>query len=365
MTPPDTPIPSFEDQGHGIEREPFGSVNGVEASVFTLTNKNGMRAQISDFGGVVVSLTAPDRDGVMADVVLGLDDAATYAEKSPFFGALIGRYANRIAAGHFRLNGETFELPVNDPPNTLHGGPGGFHNLFWKANPMQTEDGPALSLSLVSPHGDAGFPGALSVEVIYCLTQDNELAITYRAETDHATPVALTHHSYFNLSGDLSRPVEGHVLQIEADRYTPVDDTFIPTGVLADVADTPFDFREAKPVGRDIDAADDQLALGGGYDHNFVLARNSDAMARVATLYEPDSGRRMEVLTTEPGLQFYAGNKLDGSLTGKGIAYPARSGLCLETQAFPDSPNQPAFPDTILRPEETYRSRTVYRFTAD
>jgi aldose 1-epimerase len=345
----------------------FGTTaDGQEVELFTLKNRAGMIAEITNYGGIIVSLTAPDRDGNFEDIVLGYESLAAYEAESPYFGALIGRYGNRIGKASFELDGETYQLTVNDGPNHLHGGERGFDKVVWDAEVEETEAGPSLLLSYTSVDGEEGYPGTLQATVRYTLTHDNELAIDYEAVTDAPTPVNLTHHSYFNLTGNAKRDILGHELQIDAEYFTPVDETLIPTGELRPVEGTPFDFRTAKTIGRDIGADNEQIRFGLGYDHNWVVDASADgAWRQVATLSEPDSGRIMTIHSSEPGLQFYSGNFLDGSLTGKGVVYEHRYGLCLETQHFPDSPNQESFPNTILRPGEVYRTRTVYTFSAE
>jgi len=304
------------------------------------------------------------------DIVLGFDSLAGYTSEAyeaanPYFGALIGRYGNRIAGGEFTLDGQAYSLETNNGPNHLHGGEDGFDQVLWDVEPFEEEGEVGLVLTHTSPDGHGGYPGRLDVEVTYTLTDDNELAVDYRATTTEATPVNLTQHSYFNLDGHSGGSILDHRLMINAEAFTPVDSTLIPTGDFRAVSDTPFDFREPTPIGGRIDRDNRQLEIAGGYDHNFVLARQDrDSLHLAARVYDPDSGREMAVLTTEPGLQFYSGNFLDGSLTGKeGVAYSKRSGFALETQHFPNSPNEPDFPSTILYPDETYTSRTVYRFS--
>jgi aldose 1-epimerase len=348
---------------------PFGHLpDGRATQLYTLRGPDGFLVEITDFAGCVVRLLAPDRNGQLADVVLGFSDVAPYVSRSPFFGALIGRVGNRIAHGRFTLDGHTYTLAANNSPGGipchLHGGPLGFDKLLWQAEPTTHLGLPALRLTLNSRNGDEGYPGNLRVSVLYSITADRALRIDYSATTDAATPVNLTNHSYFNLRGEGRGTILDHQLEIFAPRYTPTNAGLIPTGELAPVAGTPFDFTAPHSIGSRIGVADTQLAHGLGYDHNFVLAdapRTEPTLA--ARLTEPDSGRVLEVLTTEPGLQFYSGNFLDGSLVGKsGQPYAFRSGLCLETQHFPDAVNQPAFPSTILRPGQTYRTSTVYRF---
>lgn len=351
-----------------VMEAPFGATKeGQEVTKYTLTNTNGMQVEIMNYGGIILSLKVPDRDGEMEDVVLGYDTLAEYEAENPYFGALIGRYGNRIAKGRFMLDGEEYTLATNNAPNHLHGGDRGFDKVVWQARSSgRLSDGnPTLWLSYVSEDGEEGYPGTLSSEVRYELTPSNELVIHYRAKTDAPTPVNLTQHSYFNLSGNARRDILDHKLLINSDRYTPVDATLIPTGELAPVEGTPFDFREAKAIGLEIGDDDQQLEFGLGYDHNWVLNQQVPGeMGYVATLTDPESGRVLEIMSTEPGLQFYSGNFLDNSLTGKGgVTYAHRWGLCLETQHFPDSPNQPDFPSTILRPGDTYETTTVWTFS--
>lgn len=355
----------------GVAKGAFGvTAEGDSVDLYTLTNENGVTVSITNYGGIITSLRVPDRDGQMEDIVLGFGSLAGYTSEvyeaaSPYFGALIGRYADRIKDGTFRLDNQSYTLETNDGPNHLHGGEEGFDQVLWDAEPVQRDGEVRLVLTHTSPDGHGGYPGRLEVAVTYTLTADDELAVNYRATTTKATPVNLTQHSYFNLDGHADGSILDHELIINADAFTPVDSTLIPTGDLRSVAETPFDFREPTGVGARIDQDNRQLEIAGGYDHNFVLARRDrDSVRLAAQVYDPDSGREMEVLTTEPGLQFYSGNFLDGTLQGKGGAtYLHRSGLALETQHFPNSPNEPDFPSTILRPDETYTSRTVYRFS--
>lgn len=351
-------------------KKPFGTTPaGEPAQLYTLQNAGGFRADISDYGGTVVNLFTPDRHGQLDDVVLGFDSVADYVVHSPYFGGLIGRCGNRIAHARFALDGRTYTLPANNSPGGipchLHGGVKGFDKVMWRAEPFISAVGPALRLHYHSPDGEQGYPGALDVAVTYTVGDDNSLRLDYEARSDAPTIANLTNHAYFNLAGEGPGDVLGHILSLNAPAYTPVNAGLIPTGQIAPVAGTPFDFLAPHTIGERIEVANEQLRFAGGYDHNFVLARGSDphALALAATVLEPQSGRLLEVLTTEPGLQFYSGNFLAGAFTGKhGHVYPHRSGFCLETQHFPDSPNQPAFPSVVLRPGETLRSTTVYRF---
>jgi aldose 1-epimerase len=323
--------------------------DGRAVEVFTLANARGLEVRIITYGGIIVSLQAPDRHGRRDDVVLGYDTLDGYLTSSRYVGAIVGRYANRIAQGRFRLDGRTYQLARNNGPHHLHGGTRGFDKVLWEAGPFQNARGAGVLLTHTSPDGDEGYPGSLSIRVTYTLTDANELIADFAATTDRPTPVNLTQHSYFNLAGRGAGDVLRHELMIDADRFTPVDATLIPTGVLAPVAGTPFDFRQPTAIGARIDQPDAQLAIGKGYDHNFVLNRQGSAaeLRHAARVVEPVSGRTLEVLTTEPGLQLYTGD---------------RRAFCLETQHFPDSPNQPEFPSTILRPGGEYRSRTVFVF---
>lgn len=351
-----------------ISKSSFGATaDGEEVMLYTLRNKAGMEAKITNYGGIVVSLTAPDRNGKFEDIVLGYDTLAEYEAASPYFGALIGRFGNRIRSGKFELDGVEYTLATNNSPNHLHGGDRGFDKVVWDSRMEETENGPRLWLSYVSEDGEEGYPGTLHAVVSYTLTHDQELVIEYAADTDKETPVNLTHHSYFNLAGDAKRDILGHELQINAEHFTPVDDTLIPNGEYRPVEGTPFDFRTAKPIGQDIDMENEQLTFGGGYDHNWVVDQNADGEWRhILTLSDPESGRMMTIHSDEPGLQFYSGNFLDGSNVGKGgVVYNYRYGMCLETQHFPDSPNQPDFPNTILQPGEVYKTRTVHTFGAE
>jgi aldose 1-epimerase len=344
----------------------FGkTAEGVEVRLYTLQNAHGLRATITNYGGIVTSLLVPDRNGRPGDVVLGFDSLDGYLHGSPYFGAIVGRYANRIAGGRFTLDGAAYQLAANNGANALHGGLRGFDKVVWDATPFPDSAPTGLRLHHASADGEEGYPGRLDVTVTYEVTAADELRITYQASTDKATVLNVSHHGYFNLAGQAAPDVLGHELLLAADRYTPVDSSLIPTGALAPVDGTPFDFRAAKPIGARIDAADLQLRYGKGYDHNFVVRGTPGTLRLAARVRDPESGRTMEVLTTEPGIQFYSGNFLDGTLTGKGgVTYRRRAGFCLETQHFPDSPNHADFPTTVLRPGQTYRSETVYRFAA-
>jgi aldose 1-epimerase len=352
--------------GARVTRAPFGTLpTGEKVHAYTMKNARGVEMRVIDYGGIIVSLRTPDRAGNLADIVLGFDDLEGYVRSSPYFGAIAGRYANRIAKGQFTLDGTTYKLAINNGPNALHGGLKGFDKVVWQAEPGADSNGVHLVLRYTSADGEEGYPGTLHATVTYTLTDRNELAIEYQATTDKPTPINLTNHSYFNLAGEGSGTVLGQVVTIDADRYVPVDTTFIPTGDLVSVAGTPFDFRKPTPIGARIDQPDTQLKNGRGYDHTFVLNRPADgaALVHAAHVVDPTSGRTLDVATTEPGMQFYTGNFLDGKLVGKnGHVYPRRGGFCLETHHFPDSPNKPQFPSTILRPGETYHSRTVFTF---
>ena len=351
--------------GPSVSRQPFGKLpDGSAVELFTLTNRNGMEVRAMTYGGIIVSLRVPDRNGRLDDVVLGYETAAEYvANNSPYFGAIVGRYANRIAGGRFTLEGRTYELARNNGPNHLHGGLRGFDKANWKGEPFKNEGGAGVIFTHASPDGDEGYPGTLQVRVTYTLNDRNELSVDYHATSDKPTVLNLTQHSYFNLAGQGTRTVLGHELQINADRYTPVDANLIPTGELAPVEGTPFDFRKPKVMGHAIDAEHQQTGYGRGYDHNFVLNKTGEGARLAARVYEPTSGRTLEVSTTEPGVQFYTGNFLDGTITGKqGRVYARRVGFCLETQHFPDSPNHPSFPSTVLRPRQEFVSRTVMAF---
>jgi aldose 1-epimerase len=350
-----------ESQTPGISMSVFGQTHdGREAHLYTLTNKSGMQVVISDFGATVVSIKVPDRNGKMGDVVLGYDTLEGYENGTAYFGATAGRYANRIAGARFSLDGKEYTLPKNDHENHLHGG---FNKALWDAEPVASKAGPSVHLHYLSKDGEEGFPGNLSVKVVFTLTNSDELRIEYSATTDKKTVLNLTNHSYFNLAG--SGTILDDKLSIHASRFTPVDSALIPTGELRSVAGTPFDFREPTAIGARIEQDNEQLKLGHGYDHNWVLdAGMKDKPSLAATLYDPGTGRELEVLTTQPGLQIYTGNFLDGTIHGKeGRVYERRSAVCLETQHFPDSPNHPAFPTTTLAPGQEFHSTTIFKFS--
>ena len=353
-------------QGHAntVAQAEFGRVGETRVWVYTLTNAHGIEARIMTYGAGLVSLKTPDRAGKLRNIILGFDSLTPYAAAVPYFGATVGRYANRIAGGRFVLDGNSYQLPQNNAPNSLHGGNRGFDKRVWTAaQPIETPTDVSLSLTYVSAAGEEGYPGELTAHVTYRLDDDDTLMIEYEATTTAATPVNLANHAYFNLTGDPDRTILNHVLQINADRFNPVDSTLVPTGELRPVADTPFDFRKPRPIGSRIDLKDEQLRVGGGYDHNWIL--NSDgtnALKEAAVLIDPASGRSVGIRTTQPGLQFYSGNFLGGKSRGAGAVFKFRTGLCLETQHFPDSPNRPSFPSTILRPGEVYLQKTVLRF---
>jgi aldose 1-epimerase len=350
--------------GAGVTTAPFGALpSGDTVHLFTLTNAHGTEVRVMDYGGIIVSLRTRDRTGALGDIVLGFDSLSGYLRSSPYFGALVGRYANRIAHGRFSLDGADYTLAVNNGPNALHGGLVGFDKVLWRGETRQDSSGVGLVLRYTSKDGEEGYPGTLNVQVTYALTDRDELSVEYLATTDKATPVNLTQHSYFNLDGEGSGDVLGHVVTIHADRFVPVDPTLIPTGLLTPVDGTPFDLRRGSALGAHIGDPDAQLTNAGGYDHTFVLNRAGPGLVPAAHVTEPTSGRTLDVATTEPGIQLYTGNFLDGTLFGKhGHIYGRRTGFCLETQHFPDSPNQPGFPSTILRPGTEFRSRTVYAF---
>ncbi|WP_219118629.1 aldose epimerase family protein [Janthinobacterium sp. UMAB-56] len=353
-----TPVDSVS-----VTQAPFGVLpDGQHVSVFTLTNRQGMQVKVLDFGAIISEIHVPDRNGVFADVVLGFEGIEPYLANGAFLGAVIGRFGNRIAAGRFHLDGKNYQLAVNNAPNHLHGGNQGFHQVMWQAQPFTRDDAVGLTFTRSSPHGEDGYPGKLDVTLVYELDNDNALSLRYHAVTDQATPVNLTNHSYFNLAGQGT--ILGHELTINADRYLPVDAGSIPTGELADVSGTPFDLRQNTVIGDSIALPHEQIRIGRGYDHNFVLNLTAGhGLNLAASVRDTQSGRVMQVYTQEPGIQFYSGNFLDGSQHGKHGPIAYRGALCLETQHFPDSPNQSHFPSTILRPGEVYQTQTVYRFS--
>jgi len=349
-----------------ITKADFGkTTDGTPVQIYTLRNSKGMEATIMTYGGIVTSLKTPDRDGKFGDVVLGYDNLDGYLKSTPYFGALIGRYGNRIAKGKFSLDGVEYTLATNNVPNHLHGGLKGFDKVVWTVDEAEVgEHGPKLALTYLSKDGEEGYPGNLTVHATYTVTEDNALQIKFKATTDKDTVVNLTHHSYFNLRG--SGDILDHVVTINADKFTPVDGGLIPTGELRPVAGTPFDFTTPHAVGERINSTDEQIKLGGGYDHNWVLNKKSNEMSLAARVHEPTSGRTMEVWTTQPATQFYTGNFLDGTITGKnGWTYQLRNGFCFEPQHYPDSPNHPTFPTTELKPGETYKSTIIYKFSAE
>ena len=343
---------------------PFGQMpDGQRVELYTLTNSRGMQVRAITYGAIIQAIRVPDTSGRVADVALGFDSLQGYLTDSPYFGAIVGRYANRIARGRFTLGGRTYRLATNNGPNHLHGGLKGYDKVVWRGESFQRGDTVGVKFEHTSPDGDEGYPGTVQVAVTYTLTPGNELIVEYGASADRPTPLNLSQHSYFNLAGEGSGDILKHELTIDADRYTPVNSTLIPTGALARVANTPFDFRRATAIGARIGKNDPQITYGKGYDHNFVLNRTGPGLQHAVHVLHPKTGRTLDISTTEPGLQFYSGNFLDGTIKGKaGHVYTHRSALVLETQHFPDSPNHPAFPSTILRPGKDYRSRTVFAF---
>ena len=348
----------------GVEQQPFGTRDGRPVTLYKLTNSHGVEIDAMNYGGIILSIRVPDRKGQFADIVLGHEKMEGYIPNPPYIGAIVGRYANRIANGTFTLDGKTYTLPKNDGPNTLHGGTTRtFDKVVWDGEPVKGKNG--VAFSYLSKDGEEGFPGNMKVKVTYTLTDSNELVIDYEATTDKASPINVSQHSYFNLKGEGNGDILDHEVMINADRFTPVDKNLIPTGELRPVKGTPLDFTTSTKIGARIDDNYDQLVLGHGYDHNFVINRKGAGMALAARVLEPTSGRVLEVSTTQPGVQFYTGNFLDGSVTGKeGHVYKRRYGFCLETQHFPDSPNHPDFPTTILKPGEKFHQTTVFKFSA-
>jgi aldose 1-epimerase len=348
-----------------LKKEDFGKTkDGQSVDIYTLTNANGVEARITTYGGIIVSLKTPDRAGKLDDIVLGFDSLDEYLKGHPFFGAIAGRYANRIAKGRFTLNGAEYKLAVNNGENSLHGGIVGFDKVVWKARPVPSKVGVALELAYLSKDGEEGYPGNLSVKVVYALTDKNELRIDYSATTDKDTVINLTNHSYFNLAGQGSSDILNHQLTINAKSFTPVDSTLIPTGELRPVKGTPFDFTQPAAIGARVNQDDEQLKFGGGYDHNFVVDGQTGVLRQAAKAVDPSTGRVLEVWTTEPGVQFYIGNFLTEMKGKAGKTYNKRYGFCLETQHFPDSPNKPDFPSAVLKKDGEYKTTTVFKFSA-
>lgn len=349
-----------------VVKSEFGKMeDGRVVDLYTLTNAKGTELKITNYGATITAMKVADREGKLEDIMLGFDSLEGYLQQGvPYFGAIVGRYGNRIGGAQFVLDGQTYKLNANDGPNHLHGGPRGFDKVLWTAEPVENAEGPSLKLNYLSPDGEEGYPGNLAVAVTYTLTDQDELKIDYKGTTDKATVVNLTNHAYFNLSGKLDEKILDHEVMINANRFVPVNNTLIPTGELRAVQGTPFDFTTATTIGKRInEQTDEQVVFGKGYDHCWVLNGEAGSMNLATTVYEPQSGRYMEVYTTEPGIQFYTGNFLDGTLSGKGVTYGHRTGFCLETEHFPDSPNQQAFPSVTLRPGETYSTQTTYKFS--
>ena len=352
-----TNLADHSDKNPAIMKEPFGRAGGKEVFLYTLSNSNNIKVRITNYGGIITSIVTPDSAGNMGDIVLGYDSLSGYVANSPYFGAIVGRYANRIAKGKFTLDGKTCRLAVNNGNNSLHGGLKGFDKVVWDAKDVNDSTGARLELSYLSRDGEEGYPGNLKVKVTYSLDDHNELTTLIEAETDKATPVNLCNHTYWNLTG-ADTSILGHILTLYADQFTQVNSELIPTGEMPFVRGTPMDFNNSVAVGAGIGK------VKGGYDHNYVLRKKSGVLAMAAQLYDPQTGRQVEILTTQPGVQFYSGNFLDGTITGKnGKVYKKHWGLCLETQHFPDSPNQPAFPNTILKPGVKFAEKTVFRFS--
>ncbi len=357
--------------GPSITKAPFGTLaDGTKVDVYTLTNSHRVEVKILTYGGILQSIRIPDRHHRFANVALGFDNLADYVAKSPYFGCITGRYANRIALGKFSLNGTTYQLPINNPPNSLHGGTVGFDKHVWAATTKKDNHSVALVLTFTSPDGDQGYPGTLASQVTYTLTDKNEIRMDYRAHlvgnSNLKTIVNLTNHNYWNLAGEGSSDIYGHQLRINASHYTPVDPTLIPTGEIANLGGTPLDFRHSTAIGARIRNGHPQLVIGRGYDHNWVLDRHGSGLELAARVVEPRSGRVLEVITDQPGLQFYSGNFLDGTLVGtSGRMYRQGDGFALETQHYPDSPNHPNFPSTVLSPGQLYKTTTIYKFSTD
>ena len=351
-----------------VSKAPFGTTkDGVAVELYTLTNDNGASVKFMSYGGIITEINVPDRWGRIGDIVLGFKTVAEYEQMSPYFGALIGRYANRIAGGKFSIDGTEYTLATNNGANTLHGGNKGFDKVVWTVEPLPSiPEVAAAKLTYVSKDGEEGYPGTLTAAVTYTFNNDNELRIDYEATTDKTTVVNLTSHSYFNLAGNGSGSIEDQILTINADAFTPVDSGGIPTGEIAPVAGTPFDFRQGTPIGARIRSSSEQMIFGRGYDHNWVVNRSGDGLSLDARAYDPSTGRSMEIWSDQPGLQFYTGNFLDSTTVGSaGRQYRQGDAYCLETQHFPDSPNHPDFPSTLLKPGETYKTSTVHKFATD
>ena len=349
-----------------IEKKEFGTTeDNVTVYQFVLSNENGMEVSIINYGGIITSLKAKDRHGKYQDIVLGFNSLAPYEDENPYFGALIGRYGNRIAKGAFRLDDKTYNLDINNAPNHLHGGLKGFHKVVWNPKEIINDTNVSLELTYLSKHMEEGYPGNLDVKVTYTLNNKDELHVLYEAETDKKTIINLTQHSYFNLSGDFSEDILNHEIKINADAFLPVDETLIPTGEIRSVEGSPFDFRNLKLIGKDIDSNDNQIKFGKGYDHCWVINNQDAGLRHVASLYHSQTGRIMEIESDQPGIQFYSGNFLDGTLESKGEGYyNYRTGLCLETQQYPDSPNQKNFPSVVLNPNEKYITKTIFKFSS-
>jgi len=350
-----------------VKKESFGKTgDGRPVDLYTLTNSHGLELRAMTYGGIIVSLRVPDKNGKLGDIVLGHETLEGYIPNTPYFGVIVGRYANRIANAAFILDGVKYALAKNDGPNSLHGGIKGFNQQIWEGKEFKNAKGVGVAFSYLSKDGEEGYPGNLKVKVSYTLTNENQLVVDYQATTDKATPLNLSQHSYFNLAGEGNGDILGHHLMLNADRFTPVDKTLIPTGELRPVKGTPKDFTKPTAIGARISDDYEQLVVGRGYDHNWVINRKDDSLTLAAKVHEPTSGRIMEVFTTQPGVQFYSGNFLDGTITGKqGHVYKHRYGLCLETQHYPDSPNHPEFPSSILRPGQTFKSQTVFKFSTE
>ncbi len=359
-------VPAEQEPKASIVKSDFGTFEDQPVDLYTLTNTHGITMKVSSYGGLITHLMVPDRSGTVEDVVLGYDSLSGYIKETPYFGALIGRYGNRIAKGKFKLEGKEYTLAVNNGVNHLHGGKAGFDKVIWNVEEMPTEDGVALKLTRVSKDMEEGYPGNLTTEVHYILGNNNALTIEYKATTDKPTIVNLTQHTYFNLSGNTKADILGQKLMLNASSFLPIDKTFIPTGELKPVKGTPFDFITPTAIGARVNNNDPQLKAGLGYDHCWILDTKGDITKPAVSLYDSTSGRMMEIFTTEPAMQFYCGNFLDGKITGKGnVVYKHRYGLCLEPEHYPDSPNKPAFPSVVLKPGETYQTKSIYKFTTN